>query len=431
MNIPSDDIMWKNEVMVRWDKSKSSLSPSPKDCSFLNSSHTTAEYGVLTDTTTRNVYDGRFVTLPPSYATNIASANDVAVAFKAASDAIRVAREAEAVHIGLRNRENQIRTMEPMHQHNQFMLPSMRLENQHSMREHTTMLPSSTMLGLVGLSSTAMLGNILPRSTSSYYHPVLHQGNTCFPSQRSRHQLLQSLLTSGWNDSTTGVTHLVASHQVSSSSASSHTDPVARFGETAHSSYSHHQEDRSAVEDYDCCSMSSDSVKQKETKNQSARKKKRTAASVKKSIPADLPRRPLTAYNIFFSAERKRILGEDPESNEFDLKQDEELTPEKEGELLELLLTKASQKKRRKHRKMHGKISFKELATLVGKRWRALPPDRLKRYKSLAEADKRRCKAAMEEYYRKYSVGEVPGGIAPDATARKKLKKEIHHCNYT
>ena len=60
-----------------------------------------------------------------------------------------------------------------------------------------------------------------------------------------------------------------------------------------------------------------------------------------------------------------------------------------------------NQKKRRPHRKTHGKISFQKLARMVGERWKALPDDRRKYYQELAQEDMKRQKQAMEEYYAK------------------------------
>merc|ERR1719491_2812858 len=58
------------------------------------------------------------------------------------------------------------------------------------------------------------------------------------------------------------------------------------------------------------------------------------------------------------------------------------------------------QRKRRAHRKTHGKISFRLLAQMVGARWKALPDDDRKYYQDLAKEDSIRQKEAMKEYYR-------------------------------
>lgn len=178
--------------------------------------------------------------------------------------------------------------------------------------------------------------------------------------------------------------------------------------------------------------------------------------------------RPLSAYNLFFSEERERILeelsGEEKDASSSEqspsgdqtptdsaLEIQEDVTaydemkqaatnpiPEAEtGEKTESTALKAdsppleavestdlegddspsktkikallrplipSQKKRRPHRKTHGKISFQSLARLVGERWRALPDERKNYYRELAKEDMKRQKIAMDEYYRKQEV---------------------------
>jgi len=121
-----------------------------------------------------------------------------------------------------------------------------------------------------------------------------------------------------------------------------------------------------------------------------------------KKKPADMPRRPLSAYNLFFSEERERILREIEGKSEVDKKDPDGKDESKPKALLRPLLP--SEKKRRPHRKTHGKISFQELATKVGQRWKALPDDRRKYYQDLAQEDMKRQKKAMEEYYQKRSA---------------------------
>ena len=177
------------------------------------------------------------------------------------------------------------------------------------------------------------------------------------------------------------------------------------------------------------------------------------------------PRRPLSAYNIFFSEERARIIKsfEAQMSSEEDDDQDDSVLPEEEEEEEDASSTRvgagddgplkkrrlsldssgtnssrrtsldesdggdgvsltpggagtgAGQKaqqilldrrvnpsgkdpSKRRHRRTHGKISFRDLACQIGQRWKALPPDRLQEYKRLAEIDMKRYKADMARW---------------------------------
>lgn len=94
--------------------------------------------------------------------------------------------------------------------------------------------------------------------------------------------------------------------------------------------------------------------------------------------PKNKPKRPLSAYNIFFKEERQRILEDIP-----DKKQSKEIA-------------EAYAKKGKKT--PHGKIDFQSLAKIIGRRWQSLTPSEADLYKRKAEADMLRYKNEMEAY---------------------------------
>jgi hypothetical protein len=97
----------------------------------------------------------------------------------------------------------------------------------------------------------------------------------------------------------------------------------------------------------------------------------------------DKPKRPLSAYNIFFKEERERILEELPA---YIIKKD---WVEKND---------VKNKKRKGSKADFKKIDFQCLAKLIGKRWQSLEKGLLEQYKTRAEADLKRYRSEMEMY---------------------------------
>lgn len=163
----------------------------------------------------------------------------------------------------------------------------------------------------------------------------------------------------------------------------------------------------------------------------------------KKRQTGDMPRRPLTAYNFFFSEEREFILAQLPDKIENDKKyieaissnpNDEKKDNCKDGleedkanndpienimtsmrsldeveteelhkkvrENTERMLTihKESERVKKPHKRVHGKIAFRHLAKIVGKRWRDLPDGKKKYYEDIAAKDSARYSEQLTEY---------------------------------
>ncbi|KAL3913946.1 MAG: hypothetical protein SGARI_000387, partial [Bacillariaceae sp.] len=140
------------------------------------------------------------------------------------------------------------------------------------------------------------------------------------------------------------------------------------------------------------------------------------AKSGKKSRPKkpkNKPKRPLSAYNIFFKDERAKILANIPDKTEEDeegdgeekaVKKEEGENGDEKAEGGEAGDKKKSSGKKRK-RVPHGKIGFESLAKIVGQRWKELPPDELEQYKARAEEDMKRYRKEMEAYVQKQREG--------------------------
>ena len=134
----------------------------------------------------------------------------------------------------------------------------------------------------------------------------------------------------------------------------------------------------------------------------------------------DDARNPLSAYNFFFSEEREIILAllpdkvEEGQKNIEDMEVDElndflskQSLPEEEMEALQKKIRANTQKildthyekdkPKKSHKKMHGKINFQKLASLIGTRWRTKSNDEKARYFELSKKDKERFENCLKD----------------------------------
>lgn len=119
-------------------------------------------------------------------------------------------------------------------------------------------------------------------------------------------------------------------------------------------------------------------------------KKRRKKRKKKWTKPEGKPKRPLSAYNIFFAQERILMLGKD--------------VPTAEQEAL----------KKKVHCKTHGKISFAVMARTIGAKWKALGSNEKKIYEDRAREEKARYLAELTQW--KEAQKNAVSAAGPDIT---------------
>mmetsp|Transcript_16761 Transcript_16761/g.23300 ORF Transcript_16761/g.23300 Transcript_16761/m.23300 type:complete len:293 (-) Transcript_16761:381-1259(-) len=95
------------------------------------------------------------------------------------------------------------------------------------------------------------------------------------------------------------------------------------------------------------------------------------------------PKRPLSAYNVFFQKERRRLVLEAVEE------ESSKASPEQIAEWLK-------SGRDRPHRKSHGKIGFQKLVKMVSTKWKNLPEEDKKGYKLIAQGEQIRYKEELQ-----------------------------------
>lgn len=102
--------------------------------------------------------------------------------------------------------------------------------------------------------------------------------------------------------------------------------------------------------------------------------------------PADHPKRPLSAYNLFFQWGRERLISGEP------------LSPLQQDDVDQINVDDTKRTSKRRHRREHGVIGFTELAKMLGARWRELDQDYKVMFQKRAGVEKRRYEKAVAVY---------------------------------
>lgn len=142
-------------------------------------------------------------------------------------------------------------------------------------------------------------------------------------------------------------------------------------------------------------------------------------ARPKRKKPKDKPKRPLSAYNIFFREERANILAQtETPGGGRDADESAKLGDGKVG----------AQRPKKKRKKIpHGKVTFENLAKMIGSRWKEMPPSRLRYYQDLADRDTIRYEEEMTTWSQK--MREAKAKMAKEMEEKRKLELSMPMCD--
>ena len=128
----------------------------------------------------------------------------------------------------------------------------------------------------------------------------------------------------------------------------------------------------------------SETPKASNQKHKEAKKTTETQKKKKRKKPKGAPKRPLSAYNIFFKEERQRML---------------QSLPRMDNGPTSNSSSKSSRRRRKGRDRPHGKISFENLAKTIGSRWRELGSAERKKFEILAAKDTERYTEEMKVFH--------------------------------
>lgn len=117
------------------------------------------------------------------------------------------------------------------------------------------------------------------------------------------------------------------------------------------------------------------------------------------------PKRPMTAYNFFFQAERKKIIHEE------------------EGASKTTKSMSSSSGTCRKNKTINHQAAFENMGKTIGRRWKEVNNEDLERYQALGAKESRRYRREMKVYNAKVASIRAKKSIRAEA---KKTRREIH-----
>jgi len=145
------------------------------------------------------------------------------------------------------------------------------------------------------------------------------------------------------------------------------------------------------------------SVRRESSDDSSGKKKKKIAS--KSSGSTTKPKRPLTAYNLFFRERRREILKSTHRSSP-DREGEAQLDDEASTPMLDYRYTRTG---KRLHRKTHGLIGFVDLVKIVGAQWKGLDEEGRAPFVSQAKREKEKYDKEMDAYKKRVSgEGQSP-----------------------